>query len=144
MADHHGYQFAPVVYSHNGQIHIDSANFARAQIDHKLRLVDGRRDSIWKLWVRHISVAINRTVSRNIQRKITKMNASNSANRKASSSGDCEKNFLSSSSSAEELEQNTDVLLLGQGVRQSQYADSQRFIDVRSEVQLYSQQGSDA
>ena len=44
------------------------------------------------------------------------VNASNSAQRKAS--GDCEKEFLSSSSLAEELEQNFDVLLLDQDLRQ--------------------------
>ena len=37
------------------------------------------------------------------------VNVSNSAQRKAASSGDCEKDFLSSSSSAEEFEQNVDV-----------------------------------
>ena len=43
----------------------------------------------------------------------------------------------STSSSAEELEQNVDVLLLDQDVRQSQYAGSQLFEDVRSEQQAY-------
>ena len=40
------------------------------------------------------------------------VNASNSAQRKAISSDDCVKDFLSSSSSTEVLEQNVDVLLL--------------------------------
>ena len=95
-------------------------------------------ESIWKLWVHHISVTINRTASRNIQWKITKMvNASNSAQRKAASSGDCEEEFSYTSKLAEELEQNVDVLLLDQGVRQSQYAGSQLFEDVMSEQQVY-------
>ena len=71
------------------------------------------------------------------------VNASNSAERKATSSGNCEKGFLLSSSPAEELEQSVDVSLLDQDVCQSQYADSQRFKDARCEHQLYSQQGSD-
>ena len=134
--DQHGYQFIPFVFPYNGQALLDAVNFVRSQIDHKLRLVDGRatstrRNSIWKLWVRYISVVINRTASMNIQRKITMMvNASNSTQRKAISSGDYEKDFLLSSSSAEELEQtNVDVLLLDQDVcqSQSQCADSQRF-----------------
>ena len=76
------------------------------------------------------------------------VNVSNSAQRKAASSGDCEKDFLSSSSSAEEFEQSVDVdvdvllLLLAQDMRQSQYG--RRFDDDRSGQQLYSQQGSGA
>ena len=78
-------------FIHNGQALPDAVNFVRSQIDHKLRLVDGRATS-------------------------TRMvNASNVTQRKAKSSGDCEKDFLSFSSSAEELEQtNADVLLLNQ------------------------------
>ena len=53
----------------------------------------------------------------------------------------CEKDFLlSSSSSAEELEQNVDVLLLDQDMCQSQYADSQRFEEAMSKQQLCSKQ----
>ena len=97
-------------------------------------------ESIWKLWVHHISVTINRTASRNIQWKITKMvNASNSAQRKATSSGDCEEEFSYTSKLAEELEQNVDVLLLDQGVRQSQYAGSQLFESVIDFYYLYFQ-----
>ena len=65
------------------------------------------------------------------------VNASNSAQRKATSSGDCEEEFSSSSSLAEELEQNFDVLLLDQDVCRSQYAGSQLFEDVMSEQQVY-------
>ena len=90
--------------------------------------------------MRHISVAINRTAIRNIQRKITKIvNTSNSAQRKASSAH-CEKDCLSSSSSTKELEQNIDVLLLDQDMCQSQYADSQRFEEAMSKQQLCSKQ----
>ena len=42
VANQHGYQFIQFVFSHNGQIHPDSLNFVRTQIDHKLSLVDGR------------------------------------------------------------------------------------------------------
>ena len=65
------------------------------------------------------------------------VNASNSAQREATASGDCEEDFSSTSKLAEELEQNVDVLLLDQDVRQSQYAGSQLFEDVRSEQQAY-------
>ena len=68
-----------------------TVSFVCSQIDHKLRfvVVDGqvkavKRKSIWMLLVRHVSVAINRTASRNVQRKVTKtVNASNSTQRQA-------------------------------------------------------------
>ena len=78
--------------------------------------------------MRHISAAINKTASRNIQRKNSKMV-------NASSAGDCEKEFLSSSSSAEKLEQNVDVLLLDQVktcVNPSQIANGLMFDEVRA------------
>ena len=57
--------------------------------------------------MRHISVAItiNRTARRNIQLNITKtVDASNAAQRKATSSSDCEDAFSLTSKLAEELE----------------------------------------
>ena len=128
------------MFSHNGQIHPDAVSFDCSQIDLKLRLVDGqvtaaKRKSIWKLWKRYISAAINRAVSR-IQREITMVNASNSAQRQATSTT-CNDAFSSASKVAEELEQNFDVLLLDQDVCQSQYAGSQLFEDVMSEQQVY-------
>lgn len=80
------------MFSFNGQFHPDAVKFVRFQIDYKLRLVDGKStpakiNSIWKLCVRHVFAAINRTTRRNIQRKITRMvNASDVARRKATSS----------------------------------------------------------
>ena len=41
-ADQHDYQFTPLVFSHNGQTHLDAVNFVRSQIDHKLRLCSVR------------------------------------------------------------------------------------------------------
>ena len=49
----------------------------------------------------------------------------------------CDDAFSSASELAEELEQNVDVLLLDQDMRQSQYAGSQLFEDVMSEQQVY-------
>ena len=63
-------------------------------------LVDGKvskskKESIWKLWVHHLSVAINKTAGRNV-RKVTKMiNDSNSDQRQATSSSFCEEVFFS-------------------------------------------------
>ena len=107
------------MFSHNRQIHPEAVSFVCSQIDHKHRLVDGqvtaaKRKSIWKLWKRYISAAINRAVSR-IQREITMVNASNSAQRQATSTT-CNDAFSSASKVAEELEQNVDMLLLDQDV----------------------------
>lgn len=57
---------------------LQTAVFICKQIEHQPTTVDGRimrskRQATWKLWTRHISVAINKTASRNILRKITKM-----------------------------------------------------------------------
>lgn len=98
-AEQHGFQFMPFIFPHNGQMH--------SQIDHKLRLVDGKvaavkRQSIcWRLWVRYISAVINRT-ARNIHRKMTKtVNSSNSALRQAILFTCCDETFSSASKLAE-------------------------------------------
>jgi len=124
-------RFIPLAFSHNGPIHPDAVGFVCSRIDHKLGLVDdqataAKRKSIWKLWARHVSAATNRTASRRIQRKITKMvNSSNSAKRHATSSTNCDNAFSLASKSAEELEQNVDMLSLDQHMYQSYYAARQ-------------------
>lgn len=85
MAEQHGLMFIPFVFSHNSKMHPETYSLVCSQIKQKLRLVDGQvkvamKKSIWMLWVRHISAAIDRTARGNIQREITLMvNASNSA-----------------------------------------------------------------
>ena len=100
VAEQNGFEFMPFVFSHNGQIHPETVSFICRQIEAKLMLVDGKvskskKESIWKLWVLHyLSVAINKTASRNVLRKVTKMiNDSNSDQRQASSSSFCEEVF---------------------------------------------------
>ena len=71
VAEQHDYQSMPSVFYHNGQIPPDAVKLVHFQIDHKLRLADGKSmpakiNSIWRLWVRHISTAIYRAASRNI------------------------------------------------------------------------------
>ena len=76
--------------------------------------VDGRvkrskKQAIRKLWMRRISMAINKTASRNILRKIMKtINVSNEQQRCASTSIQCEDPFSSATSYTEELENNID------------------------------------
>ena len=58
----------PFVVSHNGQILKETAAFICRQIEQKFMAVDGRvkqskKQAIWKLWPRHISMAINKTAS---------------------------------------------------------------------------------
>ena len=89
----------PFVVSHNGQILKETAAFICRQIEQKLMAVDGRvkqskKQAIWKLWTRHISMATNKTASRNILRKITKMvSDSNEQQRRTSASVLCEDPF---------------------------------------------------
>ena len=151
VAEQHDYQSMPSVFYHNGQIHPDAVKLVHFQIDHKLRLADGKSmpakiNSIWRLWVRHISTAIYRAASRNIQHEIFKMiNVSNAAQRKTASSSSCERASSSTSKLAEELEQYVGVLLLDQDVYQSQhqYAGDQFFDHVAPGSQGSFRKGSD-
>ena len=90
--------------------------------------VDGRakqskKQKIWKLWTHRISMAINKTASRNILRKVlTKMvSDSNEQQRRASASILCEDPFPSSTPYAEELEYNIEFLINHQDIRQCQH-----------------------
>ena len=89
--EHHSL-FMPFVDSHNGQILLETAVFICKQIELKFMAVVGRirrskKQAIWKLWMRHISVAINKAANRNILRKITKMiDASEEQQRRVSAS----------------------------------------------------------
>ena len=66
VAEQNGFEFMPFVFSHNGQIHPETVSLICRQIEAKLMLVDGKvskseKESIWKLWVHHVSVTINKT-----------------------------------------------------------------------------------
>ena len=76
------------------------------------RVKQSKKQAIWKLWTRHISMAINKTASRNILRKITKtVSSSNEQQRRASASILCEDPFSPATPYAEELEHNIDFLI---------------------------------
>ena len=94
-------------------------------------LVDGRvskskKESILKLWVHHLSLAINKTAGRNVLRKVTRMiNDSNSDQRQASSSNFCEEVFSSATEHAAELAYDIDIILQDQDVRQRHHPGEQ-------------------
>ena len=76
--------------------------------------------------MRHISMAINKTASRNILRKITKMvSDSNEQQRRFSASIQCEDPFSSVNLYAKELESNIDLLIHDQNIRQSHFPGDQ-------------------
>ena len=77
--------------------------------------------------------------------QVTKMafNASNSAQRQAASTTNCDDEFSSASKLAEELEQNIDVLRLDQDLCQSHYADNQSPGEDRHGRQTYPQGEAD-
>ena len=86
------------------------------------RVMQSKKRATWKLWTRHISMAINKTASRNILRKITKLvNNSNDQQRCASASIFCEDPFSSSTPYAEELEYDIDFLINHQDIRQCHF-----------------------
>ena len=100
--------------------------------------VDGRakqskKQAIWKLWTHRISMAINKTASRNILRKVlTKMvSDSNEQQRRASASILCEDPFSSATPYAEELEYNIEFLINHQVIRQCHFPGDQNRAEER-------------
>ena len=76
--------------------------------------------------VHHLSVAINKTASRNVLREVTKMiNDSNSDQRQASSSSFCEEVFSSVTDHAADLAHDIDIILQDQEVRQRHHPGEQ-------------------
>ena len=78
IADANHLYLCPAVFSHTGEMDVIIKNLLLEQIRLKLQLVDGevkksKVRTIMKLCVRHISAAINRSASRNIFLKATKM-----------------------------------------------------------------------
>ena len=83
-------------------------------------------------------MAINKTASRNILRKITKMvNNPNDQQRRASASIFCEDPFSSSTPYAEELEYNIDFLIDHQDIRQCHFPGDQNRAEDRYEEEAY-------
>ena len=83
-------------------------------------------------------MAINKTASRNILRKITKLvNNSNDQQRCASASIFCEDPFSSSTPYAEELEYNIDFLIEHQDIRQCHFPGDQNRDEDRYEEEAY-------
>ena len=77
-AKRNGLAFFAAIFSYNGEMEVVLKNLLLQQIKYKLQLVDGevkksKVRAIMKLCVRHISAAINRSASRNIFLKATKM-----------------------------------------------------------------------
>ena len=99
-------------------------NLFLEQIRLKLQLVDGevkksKVRKIMKHCVRHISAAINRSASRNIFLKATKMaNLARHTQQNFSSSTSCDLTSSSSSSSEEDLIQQLKLQIMNQNVCQ--------------------------
>jgi hypothetical protein len=101
--------------------------FFLEQIRLKLQLVDGEVKSkrskfrkIMKHCVRHISAAINRSASRNIFLKVTKMvNLARHTQQNFSSSTFCDSTSSSASSSPDELVQQLELQIMNQDVIQN-------------------------
>ena len=95
------------------------------QIRLKLQLVDGevKRSKVQKIMkhcIRHISAAINRSASRNIFFKVTKMvNCARHTQQNFSSSTFCDSTSSSASSSPDELVQQLELQIMNQDVIQT-------------------------
>ena len=100
-------------------------NLFLQQIRLKLQLVDGeaKRSKVRKImnhFVRHISAAINRSASRNIFLKATKMvNLARHTQQNFSSSTSCDLTSSSASSSPDDLIQQLELQILNQDVIQN-------------------------
>ena len=101
-------------------------NLLLEQIRLKLQLVDGevkksKVRAIMKHYVRNISAAINRSASRNIFLKATKMiNLARHTQQNFSSSTSCDLTSSSASSSADDLIQQFELQIMNQNVLQIQ------------------------
>ena len=105
-------------------MHKDIKRLFLEQIRLKLQLVDGevkksKVRAIMKHCVRHISAAINRSASRNILLKATKMvNLAHHAQQNFSSSSSCDLTSSSSSPFPEDLLQEFELQIMNQDVVQ--------------------------
>jgi hypothetical protein len=125
IADANGLRFCPAAFSTTGEMDVIIKNLSLEQIRLKLQLVDGevkksKVQKIMKHCVRHISAAINRSASRNIFLKATKMvNLACHTQQNFSSSTSCDlTSSSSSSSSADDLIQQLELQIMNQDVCQ--------------------------
>ena len=108
-ADQNQLRFIPVVMSYASEMHKGIINLLLEQIRLKLQLFDGevkksKVQAIMKHCVRSISAAINRSASRNILLKATKMvNLERHNQQNSTSSTSCDSTSSSNSSSPEDL-----------------------------------------
>jgi len=127
IADANGLRFCPAAFPTTGEMDVIIKNLFLEQIRLKLQLVDGevkksKVQKIMKHCVRHISAAINRSASRNIFLKATKMvNLARHTQQNFSSSTSCDltSSSSSSSSSAEDLIQQLELQIMNQDVIQT-------------------------
>ena len=113
------------IFSTTGEIGPSIKNLFLEQIRLKLQLVDGevKRSKVRKIMkhcVRHISAAINRSASRNIFLKATKMvNLARHTQQNFSSSSFCDSTSSSASYSPDELIQQLEFQIINQDVIQT-------------------------
>ena len=117
-----GLAFIAGILSYAGEQDVVIKHLFLQQIKYKLKLVDGevkksKVQAIMKYCVRHISAAINRSASRNIFLKTTKIvNLARHTQQNFSSS--CDLTSSSSSSSPEDLLQDFELQIMNQDVFQ--------------------------
>ena len=114
-----------IAFSTTGEMGPSIKKLFLEQIRLKLQLVDGevKRSKVRKIMkhcVRHISAAINRSASRNIFLKVTKMvNLARHTQQNFSSSTFCDSTSSSASSSPDELVQQLELQIMNQDVIQN-------------------------
>ena len=124
-ANLNGLDFRAASFSYAGQMDVVINNLLLEQIRLQLQLVDGevkksKVQKIMKHCVRHISAAINRSASRNIFLKVTKMiNLARHTQQNFSSSTFCDSTSSSASSSPDELVQQLELQIMNQDVIQN-------------------------
>ena len=117
-------RLCPAAFSTTGEMGPSIKKFFLEQIRLKLQLVDGevKRSKVRKMMkhcVRHISAAINRSASRNIFLKVTKMvNLARHTQQNFSSSTFCDSTSSSASSSVDDLIQQLEPQIMNQDVIQ--------------------------
>ena len=125
IAEQNQLRLCPGIFSTTGEIGPSIKNFFLEQIRLKLQLVDGevKRSKVRKMMkhcVRHISAAINRSASRNIFLKVTKMiNLARHTQQNFSSSTFCDSPSSSASYSPDELIQQLEFQIINQDVIQT-------------------------
>ena len=124
-AEENHLRLCPATFSTTGEMGPSIKKLFLEQIRLKLQLVDGevKRSKVQKIMkhcVRHISAAINRSASRNIFLKVTKMvNLARHTQQNFSSSTFCDSTSSSASFSPDELVQQLELQIMNQDVIQN-------------------------